>query len=115
MTFYEKYEGLCNEIGLKPQSPEMLKITGVSSGAISGWKNGSLPKSDVIVRLAKHFRVTTDYLLGLSEMRYAKPQNNEEAILLSAYRSSDTEGKFRIIQVCMNEQDKARAEKKDAG
>lgn len=76
MTFFERYEQLCTEKGTTPQNAEMIKITGVSSGAISGWKKGSLPKGDVLCRLAKFFDVTTDYLLGLNELRNSYYTNN---------------------------------------
>lgn len=55
MTFYERYEALCAERGMKPQTPEMLAVAGVSSPSVSGWKNGSQPKIDVICRLSKYF------------------------------------------------------------
>lgn len=38
MSFYERYENLCAERGMKPQNPEMQRICGVTSGSISGWK-----------------------------------------------------------------------------
>lgn len=79
MTFFERYEELCIEKGLKPQNVEMIKIVGVSSAAVSGWKKGALPKGDVLCRLAKFFNVTTDYLLGLNEVRnpyYTNTINN---------------------------------------
>lgn len=108
MTFYERYELLCSEKGMKAQSQEMLDITGVKSPSISGWKNGSMPKADVLCRLATYFDVTTDYLLGLSEVRKpvtAPALSEEELLLLNTYRNSSTQGRFRIIQVCMNELD----------
>ena len=37
MSFYERYENLCAERGMKPQNPEMQRICGVTSGSISGW------------------------------------------------------------------------------
>lgn len=117
MTFYEKYESLCAERGMKPQSLEMFEITGVSTGAISGWKKGALPKAEVLARLSQYFDVTTDYLLGLSELR--KPQtctlSEEEMLLLEAYRSASTQGRFHIIQVCMNEKTAAPEGKEVAG
>lgn len=106
MSFYEKYVTLCAEQGLKPQTPEMLKITGVSSAAISGWKNGSMPKGEVIARIAAYFNVTTDFLLGLSKVRNI---SEEEELLLEAYRTADAQGRFNIIQVCMNEKEKTKS------
>jgi transcriptional regulator with XRE-family HTH domain len=110
MTFYERYELLCGERSMKPQTQEMQDITGVSSPSISGWKNGSMPKADVLCRLARYFDVTTDYLLGLSEVRKSQAipsLTEQEQLLLSAFRSVGAAGQFRIIQVCMNERDAA--------
>ncbi len=111
MSFYERYQQLCEEKGLKPQNPEMFKVTQVTSGAISGWKKGALPKGDVLCRLANYFDVTTDYLLGLSEIR--KPGfalTEEELLLIEAYRSATTQGRFNIIHACMTEkQEKGQA------
>lgn len=117
MTFYERYELLCAEHGMKPQTQEMLDIAGVKSPSVSGWKNGSQPKADVLCRLAKHFDVTTDYLLGISELR--KPQTialtEEELVLLEAYRTASVQGRFRIIQVCMNEKETVKGENTAVG
>lgn len=107
MTFYEKYESLCREEGFKPQSPEMMRMTGVSSGAISGWKGGSLPKTEVIVRIARHFGVSSDYLLGLSEER--GNLTDEDRLILDCYHSASVEDRFTIIQTCMNAKKKATA------
>lgn len=112
MTFYDRFEMLCAERQMKPQTQEIQDIAGVSSPAISGWKNkGSLPKGEVLCRLANYFEVTTDYLLGLSEVRKPRPGlTEEEVLLLEAYRSATAQGRFHIIQVCMNEkQEKGQA------
>lgn len=112
MTFYDRFEMLCFERKMKPQSQEMLEIAGVTSPAISGWKNkGSLPKGEVLCRLAKYFGVTTDYLLCLSELRSPEtPLSEEETILIQAYRESTVQGRFHIIQACMNaQQEKGQA------
>lgn len=108
MTFYDRYELLCAEHNMRPQTPEMLEIAGVTSGSVSGWKKGALPKTEVLCRLASYFGVTTDYLLCLSELRTPGMMlTDEERLLLNAYRNSNTQGRFRIIQVCMNELDSA--------
>lgn len=111
MSFYERYENLCSERGMKPQNPEMQKICGVTSGSISGWKSGSSPKIEVLCRLATYFDVSTDYLLGLSEVR--KPKifvlSEEERLLIEAYRTSNVQGRFNIIHVCMSEKEKAES------
>ena len=61
---------------------------------------------EAVCCLARYFGVTTDYLMGLSELRTpGMVLTEEELLLLNTYRSSSTQGRFRIIQVCMNEMD----------
>jgi len=44
------------------------KAIGVSEGAIRFWENNKYDiKGEYIVRLAKYFNVSSDYLLGLSD------------------------------------------------
>ena len=109
MSFYERYELLCAERGMKAQSQEMLDVTGVKSPSISGWKNGSMPKADVLCRLSTYFDVTTDYLLGLSEVRKPTMGNlsEHEFLLLKAFREADAAGQQNIIFACQLEMRKA--------
>lgn len=47
---------------------EMAKILGVSKQCVSNWENDNvLPSIEMLVRLAKYFNVSTDYLLGLED------------------------------------------------
>lgn len=108
MSFYERYVELCTERGLKPQNPEMQHITGVSSGAISGWKKGSDPKIEVLMRLSEYFGVTTDYLLGLSEVRKSIPAislSDMEQLLIDTFRAVGAAGQANIIHACLTERD----------
>lgn len=48
--------------------PELAKKINVSNGQISFWENSiNEPKASYIIKLAKFFNVTTDYLLGLED------------------------------------------------
>lgn len=48
---------------------------GISTGALSKYLNGNAtPKADVLYLLAKYFNVTTDYLLGLSDVKTTDPE-----------------------------------------
>ena len=114
MTFYSRFEELCSEKGLKPQSTKMQEITGVSSPAISNWKNkDSLPSADVLCRIAKYFSVSTDYLLGLSNVRFLASDavlSEHEAYLLEIFREADPKGKFEIIHTCVEVQKDRQAD-----
>ena len=106
--FYERFEALCEEAGIKPQNPKMLEIMGVTSPAVSQWKNrDSIPKGDVLSRLSKHFDVSVDYLLGLTDVRLSGDNalSEHEQILIDTFRNASAENQFRIVQLCMNIKD----------
>jgi len=65
MTLYEKVRYLCKRNGINMKILE--KELGFGNGTISRWKT-SIPSADRVVKVAKYFNVTTDYLLGLSEI-----------------------------------------------
>lgn len=45
---------------------ELAKHLGVSKQCVSNWENDNvLPSVDMLVQIAKYFRVTCDYLMGL--------------------------------------------------
>lgn len=95
---------------MKPQNPKMQEVVEASSGTISGWKRGVMPKTETVIRIAKYFGVTTDYRLGLSDSRNGRNTfTEEERLLISAYRSASTEGKFIIIQTCMNQKEASKS------
>lgn len=91
---------------------------GLAVSSISQWKRGKgKPGLDNIIKLSSFFHVSTDYLLGLSDLPEHCPDaqkedltegdlTQEEIILLSIYRNASAEDRFRIIQLCMNVQNK---------
>ena len=47
---------------------EMAKIFGVTKQSVSNWENENImPSIDMLIKIAKFFGVSTDYILGLSE------------------------------------------------
>ena len=48
---------------------ELAKHLGVAKQTVSNWENENiLPSIEMLIRLARLFGVTTDYLLGLDQM-----------------------------------------------
>ena len=48
---------------------ELAKRLGVAKQTVSNWENDNIqPSIEMLVRLAKLFNVSTDYLLGLDEV-----------------------------------------------
>ena len=62
--FWERFYTLCLRNGKRPNP--VGKEIGLSSGIISKWKNGGIPNGETLMKLARYFNVSTDYLLGLS-------------------------------------------------
>ena len=60
--YYENFEALCNERGVKPGT--VSKATGVSTATLTNWKKGNYtPKSDKLKLIADYFGVDVNYLL----------------------------------------------------
>ena len=64
--FYERVKELRNSLGIN--QVEFGKRINVSKQCISNWESGYIqPSIDMLVRIAKTFSVSADYLLGLSD------------------------------------------------
>lgn len=57
----ERILSLMNQRGVTAK--KLTSDLGISNSAVSDWKSGSKPSCEVIVKLAKYFNVTTDYIL----------------------------------------------------
>lgn len=64
MSFWERYEKLCLDSGYKPGSEQAAQVLGTNRGTISAWKkSGNPPTTDILVRIADAYGVSTDFLL----------------------------------------------------
>lgn len=60
--FYERIQLLCQE--RKTTLSATVKELGLSTSMVTRWKLGYTPTQKTLLKLAFHFNVTTDYLLG---------------------------------------------------
>lgn len=68
MTAGERIKRLCEES--KISQKRLAESTGCTDASMSRWLNGERKISaDVLVRIAKYFDVSADYILGLSDKR----------------------------------------------
>lgn len=63
--YWEKFYDLCLKIGKSPN--KVAKEMGISSGAITKWKNGTDPQPITIKKVADYFGVSTDYFAENNE------------------------------------------------
>ena len=65
MTFYDRYESVCNAKGIDPCSQKAADMIGTTRANISTWKaKGTTPKGETIALIADAYSVSTDFLLG---------------------------------------------------
>lgn len=74
--FYNRFCELCAEQHIAPTTftENTLKM---SKGNVSKWKDGKPPKSDTVQKIAAYFGVSTDYLLGNTDIKN-KPAATED-------------------------------------
>ena len=74
--FYNRFCELCAEQHIAPTTftENTLKM---SKGNVSKWKDGKPPKPDTVQKIAAYFGVSTDYLLGNTDIKN-KPAATED-------------------------------------
>lgn len=78
--FYDNLNALCKSKGLTITA--LLKELNISTSKGTAWKSGSVPKGDILSKLAAYFNVSTDYLLGNTNT----PQTNTDPQTLEFMR-----------------------------
>ena len=58
--FFEIYSNLCAKIGKSPN--KVAEELSISSGSITEWKKGRIPRNSTLLKIAKYFNVSVDYL-----------------------------------------------------
>lgn len=90
--FYERFQVLCHERGLSVSAA--MNILGVSSGNMTHWRKGRLPKGDTLRRMAKFFDVPVDTLIGSKLESLAVQQEK----LLLLFESVPEEKRAQLLQ-----------------
>ena len=63
--FWERFAALCKQSNTSPNT--VCKELGKSNATATHWKNGSIPKGDILSEIAQYFNVSVDYLLGRTD------------------------------------------------
>ena len=80
--FWESFYALCKEKGTSPNA--VCKEIGLSNAAATGWKNGTLPKADVLSKIADHLECSVDALLGREDIVSIRASETEWNQILSS-------------------------------
>lgn len=59
--FWENYVALCSKKGVAPNA--VAAKLGKSSGSVTAWKNGTVPRETTLKKIADYFEVSVDALL----------------------------------------------------
>lgn len=98
MSFWDQFYTLCQSRGTKPNP--VAKELGFSSATVTQWKNGSIPSSKSVSKIAEYFNVSTDYLLG-SETPKEELGETDQKILMLARKSRELseEDKEKFLKI----------------
>ena len=84
MDFAENLNRICKEKGTTPTA--LCKKLGVSTSKVAAWNGGSLPKQEMMVKLAQE--------LGCSVMDFL---DDDEIDIIRVYRSLDRRAKHEFM------------------
>lgn len=96
MTFSENLKRICTQKGTNPTT--LCKELGLSTSKVSAWNNGSLPKQEVMLQLAKLLGCSVmDFFADEDELHEAPKQDEDEADILRVYRSLSRRNKHEFM------------------
>ena len=89
--FYEQLEALCKEINTTPTNFVKTELN-LSSSKVTAWKNGSIPKYEILNEIADYFNVTVGYLFdGGKKSSLSELTENEREIVKIFKDLTDTQ------------------------
>lgn len=92
--FYERLKAACKNANTTVTAT--LKAIGIGTANGTYWKNGSVPSSDIIVKLAEFLNVSTDYLL--LGTKPSDKVSEEQKTILTVFESLSSVDKVRVIE-----------------
>ena len=87
MNFWENYSNLCTKIEKSPNA--VAKDLGIASGSVTAWKNGTVPHTSTLNKIAEYFGVTAGYLLGYEKSPTGAELSEKDKKLVDAYHKSE--------------------------
>ena len=91
LMFYNRYSLLCSQKGVSCSF--VLQDLGLSTGNLKAWKDGRVPKQEILVKIAEYFGVSVDYLLGNTDIQTPDRSQLTDADIKFALFGGDAEYK----------------------
>ncbi|HBC4586717.1 TPA: helix-turn-helix transcriptional regulator [Staphylococcus aureus] len=88
MNLVQRIRNLCNSKGIT--FAELERILGFSNGQIRRWEK-TKPGIDKVQKIADHFDVSVDYLLGREKDEYSGEDKNEDILIMHRATENMTE------------------------
>lgn len=82
--WYKQLEQLCSEINTTPTA-FVTKELNLSSSKVTAWKNGSIPKFEILKQIADYFHITVGYLFDGKEKSSIPELTEDKCRLLEMY------------------------------
>lgn len=98
--FYDNYVKLCAEHGEKP-TPVAQKL-GCTSSNVAMWKKGSVPRAEVLSKIAEYFGVTSQYLLYGDDPEIKKdttPKSGVDAELVDIWNTASEDERRVLLEM----------------
>lgn len=95
-TFSERLKQLRIENG--ENQSDIASVLGVSVQSYSAYEGAREPKYELLVKLAKHFNVSADYLLGVSDTKRPENEDIAKRLGLSETAINLLENKYSIAR-----------------
>lgn len=83
--FWDLFVNLCVEHNTKPNP--VAKEIGISSGAVTNWKNGATPSATTMKKIADYFGVSVDVFSNSEQKEKPTPTGEPSEDLLVLHRN----------------------------
>lgn len=100
MTFGDNLKRICKERGTTPTA--IMKKWGLSTSKVSAWYEGSLPKQEMLLRLAEELDCSVmDFFADEEDLlpKTVKADNEDEEDILRIYRSLSRRAKHEFMSM----------------
>lgn len=91
-VFYKIYAELCEKHGEKPYTLS-VELGSKSNSAVAQWQKGSVPRGEMLQKIATHFNVSVEYLLTGKNEKSPAPKSAE---LIPGYSDLSEEEKKKV-------------------